>query len=978
MDWKYDTPPKERVGYPQIIGEKRNFGEYSNGEMVEEYSGHDGMMVTPVQSQFSDDEDAMDIDGSSFTSQVFMSGGAGPQTPRQQDPNAVVINGAGAQPVVVPYIAYEPVPARRLFNRVVGMMLQTVNFIRWGVSSTISGGRALVRSRRARQTGIAVYEVAGGVKRRAVEVFHHIRPTTNPRQLVVEARIERENRPRSPRQRLGSPPRSPRLRSSPPSALEILQREAILTQMTSVMNVPLMNLDFSPVRSTFSPLEQISRPNTGGEDPMAHFRPNDFSFQVPISISHDLGDRDIVMSDSDDSDSDAEDMVIDGQLSAQELQKAEKRAEFMASLQHSQARQSSEEASMYVSRDNLDTDMQGALPDAQEAPSASQGGTANLKRALQVVSPNKVSSAIAQRRRLRKEEIGTSKSIPRRSSLAARSGKKRTPGKRVVFYHSPTSGNPTSRLRLYVVGEPIGYPQSPSPSHRKAPTFDSIEEGSATDSPLAAKQIEASNHPLGNLFSTAPTSSLRDGHPLLQEPVTNAHPCSSMSSQSEILLANSSELSGVVAAGEGGRHRQDEAGLPINSNRGESEDVTEQSSDKGDAKEKLSESKILNTLEDKAASAMTSSEGSSPTPSTPAQAVPRVDQLAKAEPSEITSNPNASVPVTPQAHVDATGSSVTDAIEKDFGVLTISKRTRSSRKKREEEERRLQEEKEQAEREQAKAEQAQKEVEAAADIQRRRQRIIPPGKVITPLTAEWNAKVDTAMATRNPDAELAKSVAGQPLTRKDFGTVLPTSGRMHDDWLNDVIINAYMDAVVAYGKQKTDTEERRGATPKVHGFSTFFYTKLADEKNGGPLSVCRWASRAKVGGKNLLKVEKIFIPVHLGNHWTLMVLSPIDRQIEFYDSLYELNHEVHVKRVKKWIKAELGRDYVDDEWKFVPNRSPKQSNGSDCGVFTVTTAKLIMMGINPLAYSHEDIPTQRRRIVAELLNGGFNGDFSID
>ena len=54
---------------------------------------------------------------------------------------------------------------------------------------------------------------------------------------------------------------------------------------------------------------------------------------------------------------------------------------------------------------------------------------------------------------------------------------------------------------------------------------------------------------------------------------------------------------------------------------------------------------------------------------------------------------------------------------------------------------------------------------------------------------------------------------------------------------------------------------------------------------------------------------------------------------------------------------------------------PQQSNDSDCGVFTCTNARMVLLGLDPMEYEGSDSEIQRTRMVAELLNGGLKGDF---
>ncbi len=329
-----------------------------------------------------------------------------------------------------------------------------------------------------------------------------------------------------------------------------------------------------------------------------------------------------------------------------------------------------------------------------------------------------------------------------------------------------------------------------------------------------------------------------------------------------------------------------------------------------------------------------------------------------------------------------------------LGSMRVSDRRLSSRTKkkeleeaklREEEKQRVTDEKARKEREEAEAaaekarlekEKAEEAARAAkkAEEERKRNsaREIPVEKVIQPLAADWEAKVDAAMAKQR-NIVIAKSSIGTALTRKDFGTLFPQAGKdPAHGWLNDEIIMAYLQAVVDHGREISGYKD--GDVPKYHAFNTFFFKNIRDK---GVQSVKRWATRAKIGGKNLESVERVFIPVHSGAHWTLLVISPMAHTIEYFDSMGGAAAP-YTKAAKDWLKQEMGKSYKEEEWKIVlpEGGGPQQSNSSDCGVFTVTTAKMVLLGIDPTAYSSRDIPLQRKRMVAELMNGGFTADFA--
>ena len=270
-------------------------------------------------------------------------------------------------------------------------------------------------------------------------------------------------------------------------------------------------------------------------------------------------------------------------------------------------------------------------------------------------------------------------------------------------------------------------------------------------------------------------------------------------------------------------------------------------------------------------------------------------------------------------------------------------------------------------------EKARKEQEEEEERQRKTTRRFPRGKVIQPLTAEWEAKVQAAMDTPDMRSVLVTLPSGTTLTRKDFGTLKVVPGRdPAHGWLNDEIILASLQHVVDYGLRMSN--HQTGKTPKYHAFNTFFYKNLRDK---GAQSIKRWATKAKIGGRALEEVDRVFIPVHQGAHWTLLVVSPVARTIEYFDSMGG-SADSYIRNAKLWLAAEMGARFKENEW-AVPTGThgvgPRQTNMSDCGVFTCTTARMVALGVDPMAYGGEDMGVQRGRMVAEVLNGGLLGDF---
>ncbi|MCJ1275755.1 hypothetical protein MMC21_003558 [Puttea exsequens] len=291
---------------------------------------------------------------------------------------------------------------------------------------------------------------------------------------------------------------------------------------------------------------------------------------------------------------------------------------------------------------------------------------------------------------------------------------------------------------------------------------------------------------------------------------------------------------------------------------------------------------------------------------------------------------------------------------------------------------------EQREAEEAKAARLKAEDEEEAKRQqeeenaKRRTRRRPIEPIIRPLDEIWEKKMQKAFA-EPMETRVAYTSKRNPITRRDVGRILPQRGTLDDPsgWLNDEIITAYLQAIVDYGhQQQLSRSLERGENPLYHAFNPFFWTNLKQSVE----KVQRWAGKAHMGGFKLLKVENVFIPCNMGgNHWTLLVVSPKLRTIEYFDSLHG-SAKSPIAKTKEWLQRELGKEYRADEWTVVEDphyigrgKGPTQNNGSDCGVFTLATARNISLGVDELSVCSDDMPLMRKRIVAEILNGGFLG-----
>ncbi|XP_032154476.1 sentrin-specific protease 2 [Sapajus apella] len=116
------------------------------------------------------------------------------------------------------------------------------------------------------------------------------------------------------------------------------------------------------------------------------------------------------------------------------------------------------------------------------------------------------------------------------------------------------------------------------------------------------------------------------------------------------------------------------------------------------------------------------------------------------------------------------------------------------------------------------------------------------------LTEDMEKEISNALG-HGPQDEILSSAFKLRITRGDIQTL------KNYHWLNDEVINFYMNLLVERNKKQ--------GYPALHVFSTFFYPKL---KSGGYQAVKRWTK-----GVNLFEQEIILVPIHRKVHWSLVV-----------------------------------------------------------------------------------------------------------
>ncbi|MBN3296176.1 SENP1 protease, partial [Amia calva] len=218
------------------------------------------------------------------------------------------------------------------------------------------------------------------------------------------------------------------------------------------------------------------------------------------------------------------------------------------------------------------------------------------------------------------------------------------------------------------------------------------------------------------------------------------------------------------------------------------------------------------------------------------------------------------------------------------------------------------------------------------------------------LTQSMEEEVNRALRGGSHDEVLSEGFR-LTITRKDLQTL------SHLNWLNDEVINFYMNLLVE--------RSRRPGLPSVHTFNTFFYPKL---RSAGFNAVRRWTKKVDVFSTNIL-----LVPVHLGVHWCLAVVDFRKKSITYFDSMGGSNDEackILLHYLQQESQDKRGKNLDTSDWVLQSKRRneiPQQMNGSDCGMFTCKYADYITKD-KPITFTQKHMPYFRRRMVWEILN----------
>ncbi|GLH10887.1 Uncharacterized protein GBIM_15766 [Gryllus bimaculatus] len=216
------------------------------------------------------------------------------------------------------------------------------------------------------------------------------------------------------------------------------------------------------------------------------------------------------------------------------------------------------------------------------------------------------------------------------------------------------------------------------------------------------------------------------------------------------------------------------------------------------------------------------------------------------------------------------------------------------------------------------------------------------------LTAEMDRIVTSAFKS-GPGGQVLVEAFSLRITRRDIHTLVGTN------WLNDEVINFYMNLLIERGKLDN--------YPSVYCFNTFFYPKLESQ---GHSSLKRWTRKIDIFAHELL-----IVPVHLGVHWCLACINLKEKKILYYDSMGGKNNTC-LQTLMRYLQDEsMDKKKVkfDNTGWVLENvkDNPQQMNGSDCGMFSCMYAEFLCRRAK-ITFSQSDMSYFRRKMAYEILS----------
>ena len=160
-----------------------------------------------------------------------------------------------------------------------------------------------------------------------------------------------------------------------------------------------------------------------------------------------------------------------------------------------------------------------------------------------------------------------------------------------------------------------------------------------------------------------------------------------------------------------------------------------------------------------------------------------------------------------------------------------------------------------------------------------------------------------------------------------------------------------------------------------YAFHAEFFAHLCRTQSGHDrtLMLKEWIENNNI--PDLRSLDKLLFPIHVSDHWLLIVVDFVRRTMYVVDSLLQypaVNRNSSLSIIRDLLlqhakenKYERGLEQFECS---ILREAPQQDNGFDCGVFACVAARCIMSE-KPLNYGPAEMLDFRRLIAAQLITG---------
>jgi Ulp1 family protease len=142
----------------------------------------------------------------------------------------------------------------------------------------------------------------------------------------------------------------------------------------------------------------------------------------------------------------------------------------------------------------------------------------------------------------------------------------------------------------------------------------------------------------------------------------------------------------------------------------------------------------------------------------------------------------------------------------------------------------------------------------------------------------------------------------------------------------------------------------------MHCYTTHFLTKLFQENEKFDYTkVARWRQKMRREDQNIFLKDDLFFPVNVVyTHWSLLVVYPLKKRMDYLDSINSHPHTGLYYAIIQYLQREYeqyypGEFWSDFGWQFRHKAVRKQVNTIYCGVYVCMNVYFVVYQLSLLS-----------------------------